>query len=291
MQGIVIDKNFLFGARSEDIQALSNNYRLLMSDSLLYELLKEPSSKKRAEYFSKFGVDNVTPYILISRVGKLFHYEIHNRKMARKPSEFFTADRDYQVHKKLCDANYSFSDHEQKMFNREHEGVTSDVNVFIEFLKRTETEVKETILKKVRKKGQIDPDKLISVLNDKSVLSERYCKVFIPDLGDNQDLRPPFHYMDDNWCTYRFVQVYLLLSIDILHRYEKLDILLESKSALGKLKNEVVDAQYFIQALLEGGFATNEKRWRQWWKLLAKDGDILLPLGGSDIYEDLNFPR
>lgn len=279
MQGIVIDKNFLFRAKYEDIQALSSSYSLLMSDSLLYELVKEPSNKERAKYFSKFGVNNVTPYLLIPRVGTLFHCEIHERKKARKPSEFYTAAREYhEVHKNLCDENYSISDHEQKIFDRENEGVSSDVNVFIEFLRRTETEVKETILKKVRQKGRIDSDNLISVLNDKSILSERYCKIYIPDLGSNQDLRPPFHYMDENWCTYRFVQVYLLLSIDVLHRYEKLDILLKSKSALDKLKNEVVDAQYFIQALLEGGFATHEKKWRLWWKLLAKDGDILLPL-------------
>ncbi len=78
--------------------------------------------------------------------------------------------------------------------------------------------------------------------------------------------------LDDNWATFRWFQVNKIFALHLACSYDSLKTIKDSEKAYEKLVHDVIDAQYLIVALLEGGFATKEKKLIDWWKLLSPNG-------------------
>lgn len=86
---------------------------------------------------------------------------------------------------------------------------------------------------------------------------------------------PPAYLVNETWACFRLMQVRMLFAIEHTHRWgANADPEVQSKKAFDKLEHDVHDQQYLIQGVLEGAFATEEKKLRQWFQLLRPDGEL-----------------
>jgi hypothetical protein len=77
-----------------------------------------------------------------------------------------------------------------------------------------------------------------------------------------------------DWALFRWLQVQLLFAIDVYCRYGgKLPDVLTPKW-YEKMEHDVLDAQYLILGVLEGSFATREKKLQRWWSPIRPDGAL-----------------
>ena len=84
MTNIVVDKSFLHGAAGCRVRELASEHRLIMSDTLFYELLTT-RAEARVQCFGKFP-DCQNPLDLVSHAGVLMRYEIETGIPCGKPS-------------------------------------------------------------------------------------------------------------------------------------------------------------------------------------------------------------
>ena len=80
-----------------------------------------------------------------------------------------------------------------------------------------------------------------------------------------------------NWAVYRWVQVNLLIGVDLLYRYE---LTLKAKDVMTEklateLENDILDSQYVIVGALEGALASRDKNVRRLWRLIGAKGELI----------------
>ena len=78
MEEIILDKSYLDGATSQEINRLCKEYRVLMPDVLLYELTTTTETS-RQRCFNKIPTTR-KPVEIIPNVGTLLRYELNNLK-------------------------------------------------------------------------------------------------------------------------------------------------------------------------------------------------------------------
>ncbi len=278
-RGIVIDKSFLRGAKREHITALSETYTLLMPDSLLYECVKEENPSDRAQLFKKFP-DKNSPYILIPPICDVLRHEIRTNTIFGKPSKR-AANKDYGIHLRLIDEGYCMTTDQLLAFERKRQLIENDTNAFIRLVKSLikkmssefyglsdeKTKQKRDV---IEKKIALDKDYIVEIIN-----SER-----IYDYAN----MPTSQRITNRWATFRFFQIYHLYVIDFYLKYKSEtnidNIFLRKDSpqekAFERIRHEMLDAQYLLYGLLEGGFATNELKLTSWWKLLSTPSGKLI---------------
>ena len=88
---------------------------------------------------------------------------------------------------------------------------------------------------------------------------------------------PATSMMDESWAILRHSQVHLFFAVDIWERYGD-DVLLRelNEKQYQKIEHDVMDAEYLALAILEGAFATEEKKLRGLFRLLCPNG-VLVP--------------
>lgn len=260
-KNIVIDKSFLRSAGREEVNEIAKNHKLLICDALTYECLKD-TPKNRAVLFRKLP-DFGTACEYIPTVGSLIDYEIKNRVACGAPSQHIK-HRDYSIYKNLCDENYILPKEQIRVLKNKACDFDMDSQIlqtlvkwkFENYLNRPEKNEKQ----KFEFKVLADQDYINGVIGKASeqVGSKiPSCITFTPD-----------------WVTYRFFQAFELFSYDIFHRYDCIETITKSSKAFEKLKHDLIDLNYFILATLEGGFATKEKKLKEWWPLLCLEGTI-----------------
>jgi hypothetical protein len=83
---------------------------------------------------------------------------------------------------------------------------------------------------------------------------------------------PPADNIDTRWTSYRWLQVFMLFALDIGSRYHCSSNARIPRGTYVKLMHDVIDAQYLILGLAEGGLATKEEKLKRWWRLLLPNG-------------------
>lgn len=258
-KNLVLDKSYLQGYNKKHILDLCKNYKILITDTLTYEVLKD--EKMRANLFRKIPpAPKYSEYI--PSISQLIQYEIRERRECGKPSTHIVK-RDYSSLRRLSDPHMVPSQSEIDASKAEKNFLsTLLVDGNLEFLK--------LIFKKYKKS---------EILNELNDLKNGKINDFLfmnshlelqRSLGTNL---PKFEFFTVNSITYRYYQVMLLFSFDTCNRYENFEIITKSEKATEKIRHDINDMSYIALALLEGGFAVKEEKLKSWWTLL-KNHDV-----------------
>ena len=128
---IVVDKCYLEGTSTDRIRDMAKSSRLLVSDSLFYEMLTadEPSRKK---CFAKFPPEE-NPVDLITHVGLLMRLEIDTKAPAGKPStRRENLDFDFKFNSNLIRDVYVLPPEAVEAINKHTADLRSDVLSYLE---------------------------------------------------------------------------------------------------------------------------------------------------------------
>lgn len=128
---IALDKSYLTACSKEKFTEVCNTYRILAPESLIYELLKEPT-EVRASLFSKFP-ETVRPYQVVSNVGTLLRHEITSHTAYGLPS-VRNLVRDYSIHRLLVDRSYTLDARQQRLLEAKRAEIELDAEVFLSML-------------------------------------------------------------------------------------------------------------------------------------------------------------
>lgn len=267
-QGLVLDKCFLDGVSKSRLRELSESYQLIVSGPLLYELLTA-QSRSRIRCFSKFP-QQTNPAILVDHIGTLLRKESVSGQPSGRPSEN-RIRMDFEFNEKLLDSNYELP--LQAARSLEHQGLelNSELYQIIELSK-----ISEDIFGPLLVGTQSDQER---AKNDAEQLIAN-CDAVIGFFGqlespDPNLPYPPKHKVDRNWAFIRWLQAKMLFALDIHLRYRgRVDEHL-SAGVLERLEHDLHDMQHLALAVLEGAFATNERKLQRWWQLVMPHGQLI----------------
>lgn len=265
---LVLDKSFVQGASVEYFQQLASSHQFLMSAYLLYECTKA-SRTRRASIFAKFP-PKVPPYLYISNLGHLLRHEINQKSPCGRPSTH-ALNRSYDSHARLADKNYELTKTEKDARNNVAEEVDADTKQYIKDIIKSCERLREEF-DGIRHKSTTE-----AKIRD---LEKKYTedRSYIMNLIDNARSVPgsliPKVDLDPTWLSFLWFQIVELFSLDIFMRYRNLGentdpVILE------KIKHDTLDIGLLALGVLEGGFATRERKLIRWWNLLKSEGTLI----------------
>lgn len=266
--GLVLDKCFLQGVSKEVMAPLSERYQLIVTGPLFYELLTcEP--RARISCFAKFPLQT-NPVILVDHIGTLMRRELGTLSPAGKPSTN-RLKFDFQFNPKLLDSEYRMPLEAERALSHQSLELNSDIYELIELSKTAENMYGPLLrgTQEAQSQARVAAEKLIA---DCSKVVEFYGELEPPHPSVRY---PPKHLVGPDWAVIRWLQAKMLFSLDLHIRYRgRVDEMLTG-NVLEKLEHDLHDMQHFALAMLEGAFATNEKKLQQWWRLLMPGKDLI----------------
>jgi len=126
---VVLDKSFLDGAPTASVQSLCDNYSVLLTEELFYELITTRRESRR-RCFAKFP-DRTDPVCLIPSVGFLLTFE-REHHAASTPVAQHRIEEAFQFNKKLRDGSYVLEGEVLASTENWQAQVRRDTNDFIE---------------------------------------------------------------------------------------------------------------------------------------------------------------
>lgn len=264
---IVLDKSYLQRATRAHVHELGASHRLLMSEALLYELLSKSADYRRC--FSKLPmVDN--PVDIVWHVGGYLKREIEGHRRSPRPSEA-KRDIDFRFNSRLLDEDYVLPPGAADELERQRLDLVSDIGTFKERALGMPSFFADAFIGSdgARQAARTNAEALIASAG--SLLD------FYEQLRAPKGIRryPPRKLIDDSWAIYRWLQVQFLFALDLYARYGERLREPMSESTHEKVEHDVLDAQYLLVGVLEGAFATEERKLQRWFSLLRPDGLLL----------------
>jgi hypothetical protein len=227
----------------------------------LYESVKDEPNK-RSKIFSKLGRP-IDDYELIPILGELIRYEITHNKPCGKPSNHIVK-RDYSINKKLADKQINLTKEQLELTEK----FKVDFDIIFDILK-------SGLTSRFSNSSLSDAEKQMKQLIDGKINNSRYINHLLKIYKHNGAELPSVDELSKEYVAFRYCQVYTLWMTDIRSRYNKLEDIFDHENAILRLKHDVHDINYLINALLEGAFATNEVKLIKWFKLLHPDGHLI----------------
>lgn len=265
---IVLDKNFLQGSSAKRIRELSASHRLLMPDVLFYELLSS-SEPGRSRCFAKLPkVPN--PVELIMHVGGLLRLEIDTYQPSGKPSSH-CLDIHYQFNPSLSLPQYNLPPEAKEVLTEQTEELRSDVSSFISGVRHMPTFFPNLLTGSDADRRAAKNEAERVLVTDSEALLEFYAQLQAPP-GERP--LPPVEQLTPEWALFRWLQVQMLFALDIYCRYGGQIPDIPIGKLYEKIEHDVLDAQYLILGVLEGSFATREKKLQRWWAVLCPSGTL-----------------
>lgn len=262
---VVLDKSFLQGTSAERMHQLATSCRLLMTDALFYELVSNPTDRKLC--FAKFPlVEN--PVDLVMHVGGYLRKEIDRRRPAPRPSRTIERVR-FQFNPQLLSAEYRLPPEAQEAMDEQHAELQADIRSLI-----ARVELMPTLFPGVfvgddrQRKAEREAAESV-IANDRQALLEFYGQFRAPK---GQRRLPPKRLLTEDWALYRWLQVHLLFALDLACRQRSNMAKPLTPKLQEKLEHDVLDSQYMIVGVLEGSFATHEKKLQDWYSLICPKG-------------------
>jgi len=264
---IVLDKSFLQGSKKAQIHDLAQKHRLLMSDTLFYELLTggEPA---RSRCFAKLPpVPN--PVDLVDHVGTLMRKEIETHCPAGKPSENCIQLK-FQFNPRLVTPEYELPKEALISVEEQTVKIGARVKQLIGRVSLVDTFFPNLLSGNDSKRTQerIDAEQAIA---EPGALLPFYANLEAPP---GEKPFPPSSLVTEEWAVYRWLQVQFMFALDIYVRFQ--GVVPEDLTPLmyEKIEHDVLDAEVMMLACLEGALATREKKLVRWWNLLCPSGTL-----------------
>ncbi|XDF37542.1 hypothetical protein RBH89_11010 [Paracidovorax avenae] len=253
---LILDKSYLQGYNKKHILDLCKSYKLLISGTLIYEILKD--EKMRSSLFFKLPPGpKYSEYI--PSISELIKEEIEKCEECGKPSEHIVK-RNYSVLRRFRNPHVVLSQPEIAAIKLEKEFLsTLLIDGHLGFM--------GSIFKKYNKP---EISKELTELNNGKINDFSFMNNYLKaqrNLGANI---PRIKFFTENSITYRYYQAMLIFSFDTCNRYANFETITNSERAVEKIRHDINDMSYMILSLLEGGFAVKEEKLKLWWNLLKK---------------------
>jgi hypothetical protein len=267
---LLIDKNILQGWPEKRIQELASRYELLMPDVLFFELMST-NPQARARCFRMLP-EGHNPIVLVDHIGAHLKYELAHGIPMGRPSDH-PLEMKYRFHPELRNVTYTLPDEVVAQIAEENEALRERVKDFIERALTVENMVKRII-----EADDLSQPAAIEQLRQEALdlrIVRSFMEGFEPPEGELA--LPDLAVADETSAILRHTQAHLLFAIDAWHRYGKL---LQKEPMSEKfytsLEHDVLDAEYLALAVLEGSFATEERKLRTMFRQLCPGG-LLIP--------------
>ena len=270
-QGVIVDKSFLQACSSELFAEIAKRHHLLMPDALFYEMLSD--KRFRARCFRKLP-DGRNPITLIDAIGPHIQHELKHHASLGKPSGH-SPRFEYQFNKSLRDDGYSPPDFVEELLREEQEALNVRVKLLLAAVETIPDMFPELRLDSGVKRPVALKNARNLVVSNRSELTTRFISNL--HLGEAQ-LKEVVQKITPDWAIYRLVQTKLLFGLDIYERHGIVNAASATPKLYTKLEHDVIDQEYLILALLEGGFATEEQKLREMFKALNPNGFLLPPI-------------
>lgn len=268
---VVLDKSYLDGAPTSSVRFLCDNFTVLLSDELFYELMTtRPESQKRC--FSKLP-NRRNPVALIPNVGSLLRYEREHNQSCTPISRHKLGD-DYIFNRKLREGSFVIEGEVLENLEAWKTQVANDTKEFIErwvivhqfFPELNGIEWKEfpEAIRQARRKIATDYDFVRSI----------YASFLDEDAPPDS---PKPEALDANWGFFRWVQCQILNALRLFARYQgKLPNAL-SEDFVRKAEHSMIDTYFVILGSLAGAMATLDEEIREDLLLLCPDCFFVSP--------------
>lgn len=266
-RAVVLDKSFLQGAPRSRVHALATSHRLVMSDTLFYELLTG-SEPGRSRCFAKLPQrDN--PVDLVNHIGTLMSIEIDTHRPAGRPSTHREELR-FQFNPALLNETYTLPSEAQEVVDEQLADIKSDVISFVERASETSSFFPNLLTGSQQERAQARTEAEQAIAAPGSLV-DFYASLEPPP---GQRPLPPADLIDERWALYRWLQVQFLFAVDLYVRYQGNIPRQFTDRVFERIEHDVHDAQVLMLGCLEGAFATRENKLKSWWRLLRPDGEL-----------------
>lgn len=262
---IVIDKSYLQGARKPQVEFLCRNHRVLMIETLFYELVTT-TDESRMRCFSKIP-DIENPLVIIPSIGNLLMYENEN-KQSCLPLRRRNTITDYRFNAQLATGEFQFTDEQKSVRDNQIKSIEIEAHAFIErawTLNRMFTELRDC--------DANDINRVATVLKHEVASNHKLVKeVYEGTLGNaNYPININPNMVGKNWAVYRWVQLQLIYSLDMYIRYQG-----NMPDGVGdnfwtRAEHDMLDSHYIVAGLLSGGLASKDQNMIDVFNLLSKN--------------------
>jgi hypothetical protein len=264
---LLLDKSFVQGVTTAKMHALADSHRLLVSDALFYELISNP--RDRHICFAKFP-SRENPVEFVMHVGGHLRREIETRKPSGRPSQNVEEFR-FEFNEELLSDSYELSTEAAQVLAEHDAELQSDVGSFISRAKGMKRFFPEVFVGSDAQRAQARLKVRRVIVGEKRELLRFYGKLQAPPRRRGF---PRKRHLTEEWALFRWLQVQMLFGLDLSWRYGvNLWKPLTSKQ-YEKLEHDVLDAQYLLLGVLEGAFATQERKLQEWFTALRPDGTL-----------------
>jgi hypothetical protein len=268
---VVVDKCYLQGSKTDHIRELCLSHNILMTDVLFYELISS-SEPQRSRCFAKFPPTE-NPVSIIQHTGALLRKEINSHAPSGKPSDNPENIR-YRFHPELATGEYVFPEDARQALDEENYKTHESVVSFIQRVRIIKEIFPELLIGSDFDKAAANQEAVRIIVSDTTSILKFYSNFESP-VGEKP--LPPVEIITPAWALFRWVQIQLLMSLDVFFRYQgKIPEASElTHPWYDKIEHDLLDAEYLVLGVLEGSFATTERKLQRYWQMLRPDGVLL----------------
>ena len=258
---VILDKSYLFGANREEIHSLCDNYRVLATPGLIYELLKE-DEPSRNYCFNKFP-DRDHPVELIDRVGVLLRYETKNLAPCG-PIYEHRLPYVFRFNEYLALGNYEGSTELWATMEKERQQLYEMTKGFLECAKFIPDWCPDLEGYKAGSSKEMIEELQMEVGRDLEVARSLYRRT-------HDDRFPSADIVGPEWAHFRRLQLWVIAGLDYIFRYG-LDNFSDARE---KVIHTYIDIHYGIYGTLSGALATRDQFLKRAFRYMCPDGLLI----------------
>lgn len=240
-----------------------------MPDVLFFELMS--NEENRHKCFRKLP-DGENPLVLLPGVGDLMKMEVRNNRPCGVPSRQAEMMR-FQFNKKLADGTLELTAEQKQHVDDERADLRKQVDGLIERVEAVATMFPDLLKGRDADRKAYKESIEETIGTDRQSLMRFYGSLEIP-LLDGKAF-PTAERLTPKWAIYRWLQVSLLMGVDLLYRYKMTlkDVMTEKLAT--ERENDILDSHYVIIGALEGALATGDRNVRRLWRLIRAAGELI----------------
>jgi len=269
MNFVVVDKSYLDGTSTAEVKRLAHDNRLIVSAALFHEILTtRPESRVRC--LSKLP-QTINPVELVERAGNLASLEMERHAPAGLPSaNLVSFDGPFRFNPKLLELDFPMPVETAEAIEEKRLSVEESIDALIELSETVPSIFPELTIGTTQQRKE-------ALTRAQSLISDpRNVVGFLADLESPEPGRPfpDISSSPEEWAITALLQARLLFVTDLYVRHQGKLAEIMTPSLRVRLEHDVHDAEVLALGILQGAFATRERKLREWFKLLRPGGKL-----------------
>ena len=266
MAHVILDKSYLDAANKDEIRSLCTEHTVFMPDVLFHELIttKEESMKR---CFNKFP-NETNPVELIPNIGTLLRYELTTHRPCA-PLHEQRVKIVFKFNEGLGDGTFQFTEEQNEIKQNRENQVQVDTKEFFDlamlvpgffpYLNNIPFKEFPNAIETAKQQIATDADKVRGIY-----------KSFLNHYTPSNPV--DFSVIDSNWAYFRWIQVRVLYSLNLLLKYQGQLPKDFSDKFWRRVEHDLLDSEYVILGSLAGALASNENKMISNFRYICPDG-------------------